>query len=72
MTKCICCNYSVEFDPIKAGGSLPPNFHHRKVGGQVYTLCSGCIGDMMPGTNYDIDDPAVPIILKKKLRKNIK
>lgn len=68
MAKCFCCNYSDEWDPIKKGGSLPPNFHHRKINGQVYTLCSAHIGDMQPGTDYDINDPAVPTELRDKIR----
>lgn len=68
MIKCECCNLTAEFDPSKAGRSLPPDFNRRKINGRVYTLCSRCLGDMLPGTDYHVDDPEVPFPLKKMIR----
>ena len=69
MPTCFGCNKTVEWDPIDKGKSLPPDYHKRKINGQVLTLCSGCVGDMMQGSDYNLDDYEVPYQLKAKIRK---
>jgi hypothetical protein len=68
MPICFGCDKTIEWDPVEKGRSLPPDFHTRKISGQVYTLCARCIGDMMPGTDYHLEDYEVPSGLKKKIR----
>jgi hypothetical protein len=69
MPTCFGCNETVEWDPDKEGRSLPPNFHKRRINGRVYTLCKACVGDMLPGTDYHLDDYEVPHRLKAKIRQ---
>ena len=68
MIKCDCCNFTVDLDPSEPGRGLPPGFQRSKINGRVYTLCTRCLGDMLPGTDYHVDDPEVPAPLKKMIR----
>ncbi len=39
---CCKCGYTTIWDPVKKGGSVPPNFVMKKYKGKVETFCTAC------------------------------